>query len=80
MLLYFGTEAQQPQVSIPNFIGMNRQAAADAAVELGLYILVSGNTGQEPSVTVAEQSIPPGTPVSRGTTVELKFIDTKAAG
>ena len=80
VLLYFGTEAQQPQVSIPNFIGMNRQAASDAAVELGLYILVSGNTGQEPSVTVAEQSVPPGTEVPRGTTVELKFIDTKAAG
>ena len=80
ILLYFGTPVREEQVPVPDFIGMNRQAAADVAVELGLYILVSGNTGQEPSVTVAEQSIPPGTPVSRGTTVELKFIDTKAAG
>ena len=80
ILLYFGTPTKTEPISVPDFIGMNRQAASDAAMELGLYILVSGNTGQEPSVTVAEQSIPPGTQVPRGTTVELKFIDTKAAG
>ena len=80
ILLYFGTQTETQQVSVPDFIGMNRKAASDAAVELGLYILVSGNTGQESTVTVAEQSIPPGTAVSKGTTVELKFIDTKATG
>ena len=80
ILLYFGTQAKNHKISVPDFVGMNRQAAADAAVELGLYILVSGNTGREPSITVAEQSIPPGTQVPKGTTVELKFIDTKATG
>ena len=80
ILLYFGTQTKTEPISVPDFVGMNRQAASDAAMELGLYILVSGNTGREPSVTVAEQSIPPGTQVPRGTTVELKFIDTKAAG
>jgi stage V sporulation protein D (sporulation-specific penicillin-binding protein) len=78
ILLYFGRQTKTETISVPDFTGMNRQAAADAAVELGLYILVSGNTGREPSVTVAEQSIPPGTQVPKGTTVELKFIDTKA--
>jgi len=80
ILLYFGTQTQEEQVSVPNFIGMNRQVASDTAVELGIYILVSGNTGQESTVTVTEQSIPPGTAVPRGTTIELKFIDTKATG
>ena len=80
ILLYFGRQTKKETISVPDFAGMNRQAASDAAMELGLYILVSGNTGREPSVTVAQQSIPPGTQVPRGTTVELKFIDTKAAG
>ena len=80
ILLYFGIPTQAEQTVVPDFTNMNRQAAFDAAVELGLYILVSGNTGTEPSVTVVRQSIPPGTAVPRGTTVELKFIDTKAAG
>ncbi len=80
ILLYFGAPTRTEETVVPDFTGMNRQAASDAAVELGLYILVSGNTGQEPTVTVAEQSIPSGTTVSRGTTIELKFIDTKATG
>ena len=80
ILLYFGSETQTQQVSVPDFIGMDRQAASDGAVELGIYILVTGNPGKESSVTVAEQSIPPGTLVPKGTTVELKFIDTKATG
>ena len=78
ILLYFGAPTQAEQTVVPDFIKMNRQAAFDAAVEQGLYILDSGNTGTEPSVTVVLQSIPPGTAVPRGTTVELKFIDTKA--
>lgn len=78
ILLYFGTQTETTQVKVPDFIGMNPKAASDAAAELGLYILVSGNTGPETLVT--EQSIPPGTVVSAGTTVELKFIDTKATG
>ena len=80
ILLYFGAPIQAEQTVVPDFMKMNRQAAFDAAVEQGLYILVSGNTGTEPSVTVVLQSIPPGTAVPRGTTVELKFIDTKATG
>ena len=80
ILLYFGLPSHTEQVAVPDFGQMNRQAASDAAAELGLYILVSGNTGTAPSVTVAEQSVPPGTMVSRGTTIELKFIDTKATG
>ena len=80
ILLYFGTQRETLQVSVPDFIGMTSQEAQQRASSLGLYILVSGNTGQEPTILVTEQGIPPGTQVPLGTTVELKFIDTKAAG
>ena len=80
ILLYFGNQTETQQVCIPDFIGMTRQAAQQRAAELGLYILVSGNTGPELTVTVVEQSLPPETEVPLGTTIELKFIDTKATG
>jgi stage V sporulation protein D (sporulation-specific penicillin-binding protein) len=80
ILLYFGAPGETQQVCVPDFIGMSPEAARTRAEELGLYILVSGNTGQESTVMVTEQGIPPGTMVSMGTTIELKFIDTKATG
>ena len=79
VLLYFGDAVADDQVPVPDFSGMNRQQAADTAAELGLYILISGNTSLEPGVTVAGQDIPAGTEVPVGTTIKLKFIDTKAA-
>ena len=80
ILLYFGTPGETQQVCVPDFIGMSPEAAKTRAEELGLYILVSGNTGQGSTVMVTEQQIPPGTMVPKGTTIELKFIDTKATG
>ena len=80
IILYFGTPAQRETVTVPDFTGMNRKAASDTAAALGLYLLISGNTELVPTVTAAQQSIPPNTQVPLGTTVELKFIDTKAAG
>ena len=80
VLLYLGSPIPEDTVAVPDFAGMNRKEAADTAAQLGLYILVSGNTARTPEVKAAEQSIPPDTRVKRGSTVELKFIDTKAAG
>ena len=79
VLLYLGEEPPTNSVNVPNFIGMNRQQAADAAAQLGLYILVSGNTDLSPNVTVTAQSITPGDTVNIGTTIRLEFADTKAA-
>ena len=58
---------------------MNRQQAADAAGNLGLYLLIAGNDDPDPAVTVLEQSIPAGETVPRGTTVKLTFADTRAS-
>ena len=58
---------------------MNRQQASDAAGSVGLYVLISGNSSTQPNVTVTEQSVPKDTQVPVGTTVQLKFADTRAA-
>ncbi|MBQ7817589.1 MAG: PASTA domain-containing protein [Oscillospiraceae bacterium] len=79
VLIYLGEEPPTDTVTIPNFIGMNRQQAGDAAAQLGLYILVAGNTDLSPNVTVTSQSIAPGDTVAIGTTIRLEFADTKAA-
>ena len=78
VLLYL-SEGQTPrQAAVPDFTGMHRQQAADAAGAVGLHILVSGNGDLSPSVTVTAQSIPKDTQVPTGTTVRLEFADTAA--
>ena len=79
VLLYLSQADDTDLVAVPDFAGMHRQQAADAAGKAGLYILVSGNTEISPKVTVVAQDIAPGTMVTPGTTVKLKFIDTQAA-
>ena len=79
VLLYFGEVPESQTVEVPDFYGMNRQQASDLAGSLGLYILVSGNDGLAPSVTVTSQDTPPGTTVKAGTTIRLEFADTKVS-
>ena len=79
VLIYLGEEPPAENITVPNFIGMNRQQAGDAAAQLGLYILVAGNTDLKPNITVTAQSIAPGDTVAIGTTIRLEFADTKVA-
>ena len=76
VLLYMGEEPDITQVQVPDFSGMNRAQAAEAAGTLGLYILVTGNADLAPGVTVTAQNIPAGEWVDRGSTVTLTFTDT----
>ena len=78
VLLYFGDEPEQATVTVPDFTGMNRQQASDAAGTIGLYILVSGNTDISAAVTVTAQDIPQGTQVKTGSTIKLEFADTSS--
>ena len=78
VLLYLGETPETETVTVPDFTGMNRQQASDAAGKLGLYILVKGNREISPNVTVTAQSVMPDTPVERGMTIELEFTDTQA--
>ena len=78
MLVYLGEDTQSRTVEVPDFSGMNRQQAADAAGKLGLYILVKGNTEISTAVVATAQDIPAGREVAAGTTIQLEFTDTGA--
>ncbi|MEE1037158.1 MAG: penicillin-binding transpeptidase domain-containing protein, partial [Oscillospiraceae bacterium] len=78
VLVYLGEEAEGEMAEVPDFTGMQRQQASDAAGALGLYILVTGNSEISPFVTVTAQSVPTGTTVPKGTTITLAFADTAA--
>ena len=69
---------QEELVTLPDFTGMHRQQAADAAGRLGLYILVTGNQELSPQVTVTAQKPAKDTQVPMGTTITLEFADTAA--
>ena len=76
VLLYFGQPVKNETVKVPDFSGMTRQQASDAAGALGLYILVAGNPSVEPGVVVTGQSVAAGTEIAAGTTITLTFADT----
>ena len=78
VLLYLGEETGVRSVTVPDFTGMTRQQAADAAGLLSLYILVTGNPEVSPNVKVTRQEIPALTTVEAGTTVTLEFSDLGA--
>ena len=78
ILLYLGQDPEQPMAAVPDFTGMNRQQASDAAGKLGLYILVKGNNAVSSAVTVTAQSVAKDTQVPVGTTITLEFTDTAA--
>ena len=78
VILYFGQVPEETLVTVPDFTGMNRQQASDAAGALGLYILISGNTELKPDVIVTSQWVPKDSQVPVGTTIRLEFADTKA--
>ncbi len=77
VLLYLGEQPEERLVSVPDFTGMNRQQASDAAGLLGLYILVTGNDAMDAQAVA--QSEPKDTRVPVGTTIKITFADTKIA-
>ena len=76
VLVYLGEEPEESSVETPDFSGMNRQQATDAAGLLGLSVLVTGNREISPTVTVVSQNVPKGTELAPGSTVTLTFADT----
>ncbi len=79
VLVYLTEDISRETVTVPDFTGMTRQQASDAAGEQGLSILVAGNTEAAPHVTVCAQSVSAGTAVPQGTVITLTFLDTQAA-
>ena len=78
VLLYLHEGPEPRDVMVPDFFGMDRREAELTAGELGLYILITGNTEVSTSVTVTAQSVSPGTLVAAGTSITLEFKDTAA--
>ena len=74
ILLYLGTEPETATITVPDFTGMTRTQAAEAAQ--GLYLLETGNTDDDAIVTA--QDIPPGAEAEPGTTICLTFTDLNA--
>ncbi len=79
VILYLGDDPGEQTVSVPDFTGMNRQQATDAAGVLGLYILPQGNLELKPDVVVSAQSHSKDTKVPWGTTITLTFTDTSVS-
>lgn len=77
VLLYLG-QMPEETATVPNFLGMNRQQAADAAGEAGLTVVVTGNPEISLEVVVTAQSASPGENVPAGTAITLQFTDIHA--
>ena len=75
VLLYLDGASPSQTAKVPDFRGMNRQQASDAAGKVGLFIRVIGNTDVAPHVTVCDQSEAPNTELPVGSTVTLQFAD-----
>ena len=77
-VLYFGENLETLPVTVPDFMGMSRQQAEQAAEAVGLYTQIIGNPGSESPVTATAQSIKKNTSVPVGTTIRLEFTDQTA--
>ena len=77
VMVYLGEPNQERMVVVPDFTGMNRQQASQAAGQLGLSIIPMGNGEISGNVTVCSQKEPAGTQLSVGSAVTLQFADTK---
>ena len=78
VLVYLGEPTQSRLVTVPDFAGMNRQQASQAAGQLGLSIIPMGSEAIDVNVTVCSQKEPPGTHLPAGSAVTLQFADPTA--
>lgn len=76
VILYMGTQIPDDRVEIPDVKGMTASQAKAALEEKGLFMRVTGVTRDYDDMVVAtHQSIDPNSLVSRGTVVEVRFVD-----
>jgi stage V sporulation protein D (sporulation-specific penicillin-binding protein) len=71
-----GTPIPEDRVAVPNVKGMTVSQTKAVLEERGLFLRATGVTGDyDDMVVAADQSIDPDSPVSRGTVVEVRFVD-----
>lgn len=75
LILYTGSETAELTIKVPDLSGMSAAAANEKLINLGMNVAISGSAGT--GATVVEQSITPGTYVSKGTiiTIEVRHLD-----
>ena len=78
VLIVLGEPVDERTVTVPDFTGMNRQQASQAAGQLGLSIIPMGSDEIAVNVTVCSQKEPAGTELTVGSAVTLQFADTTA--
>ena len=78
VLVYLGEPTRERRVTVPDFTGMNRQQASQAAGQLGLSIIPIGSDAISTNVTVCSQKEPTGTELAVGSAVTLQSADTTA--
>lgn len=77
VLLYTDNTMTSDKVEVPSLMGLTVEEATGKLNDLGLYLQAKGTDSTAWHVLGADQSIPPGTKVERGTTVTVTFTDTK---
>ena len=75
VMLYLGESAPEDPVAVPDFFGMTRSQAEEAAASLGLFVLPSGNPDSGETVTVFAQEPAAGYEVEPGSVIKLTFSD-----
>ncbi|MBQ7254925.1 MAG: PASTA domain-containing protein [Oscillospiraceae bacterium] len=75
IVVYFGGEAPEETVTVPDFRGMTVSQARDAASYYGLYIQARGTDKISGYIYVTYQGTEPGTEVPRGSTVNVEFTN-----
>ena len=75
VILYLGDEAPAETVEVPDVRGLTISEAKGKLENLGLFLRTTGvSSSVSADVTAESQSIEPGTMVSPGTVVEVRFI------
>ncbi len=78
ILLYLGENPPERLAKVPDFRGMNRSQAYEAAGKLGLLVIPMGSGELSPNVTVCAQKEPAGSEIPVGSTITLQFTDASA--
>lgn len=72
--LYTDPEIETEYTEVPNLIGLTPAMANESIAYMGLNFVATGASTSRTDATVSKQSIKEGTPVPKGTTIELEFM------
>ena len=77
IILYFGEESDNLEVTVPDVTGLSAQEANARLTQSGLYMKIIGATG-EGAISAVSQEPAAGTQVEKGSVVAVEFSDLSA--